>query len=114
MAVDGIWTSELYGPFGWDNRGVFIFDKGRVMGGDNRQYTMGTYRLDGDSFEAALTVHYYGPPSTMFGEVREQFTTRLVGTYGDGVIEGSIGRPDKPEFDLQIRMTKRMNLPEAE
>ena len=31
----------------------------------------------------------------------------------EGVITGLIGRPDRPEFDLQFRLTKRMDLGEA-
>ena len=111
MSVDGIWTSEVYGPFGWENRGVFLFEKGRVIGGDNRQYTMGTYSLSDDRVEAELTVHYYGPPRTMYGEAKEQFTTILRGTLEDDEISGTVGRPDRPEYDLQIRLTRRMDLP---
>ena len=112
MSFEGIWTGEVYGPFGWDTRGVFILQSGQVMGGDNRQYTMGTYSLDGDAFTAELAVHYYGPPRTVYGEASEAFSTHVRGTLKNGVVEGLIGRPDRPEFDLQFRMTRRMDLPE--
>ena len=111
MAVDGIWTGEIYGPFGWENRGVFVMENGRILGGDNRQYTAGTYELSGHEFAAELSIHYYGPPRAVFGESREQFDSRIVGTLKDGVIEGTVGRPDRPQFDLQIRLSKRMELP---
>ena len=111
MSVEGIWTSEVYGPFGWENRGVFLLEKGRVIGGDNRQYTMGGYDFADGRVEAELTVHYYGPPRTVYGEASEKFTTKLAGKLTDDVIEGTIGRPDRPEYDLQIRLTKRMDLP---
>ena len=113
MSVEGIWTGEVYGPFGWENRGVFVLENGRVVGGDNRQYTTGGYSLSGSEFEAQLTVHYYGPPRTVYGETSEQFTTRVVGKLSDGVMQGTIGRPDKPEYDLQFRLTKRMDMPGA-
>ena len=67
MSVEGIWTSEVYGPFGWENRGVFLLEKGRVIGGDNRQYTMGAYDFSDGHVEAELRVHYYGPPRTFYG-----------------------------------------------
>lgn len=111
MSVDGVWTLEVYGPFGWDNRGVFIMDDGRILGGDNRQYTAGSYELSGNRFVATLSVHYYGPPRTNFGEMREEFDSTLVGDLNDSIIEGTIGRRDRPQFDLQIRLTKRMELP---
>ena len=113
MSTEGIWTTEVYGPCGWENRGVFTLENGRVIGGDNRQYTMGTYKVSGDEIVADLTVHYYGPPRTVFGENAEQFTTKLSGKLKDGVIDGRIGRHDKPNYDLQMRLTKRMDLPKT-
>lgn len=111
MSVEGIWTGEIYSVFGWESSGVFVLDEGRVMGGDQRQYTAGTYKLKDGAFVAELTVHYYGPPRTVYGDTAERFTTRVTGTLKDGVIEGMIGRPDRPEYDLQVRLTKRIDLP---
>ena len=111
MSVDGIWTGEVYGPFGWENRGVFLLENGRIVGGDNRQYSTGSYSLSGNEMKAELHVHYYGPPRTVFGEAKEEFTTEIVADFKDGEIDGTIRRPDRPQFDLQIRLTKRMSLP---
>jgi hypothetical protein len=111
MSIEGVWTGEVYGPFGWDNRGVFVFENGRIIGGDNRQYSSGTYRVTGDQVHARIVVHYYGPPRAIFGETNERFTTVIDGKLSDQVIEGVIRRPDKPKFDLQVRLTKRMDLP---
>lgn len=112
MAIEGIWTGEVYGAFGWENRGVFIFENQRVIGGDNRQYTTGTYVLSGKTFTANLSVHYYGPPRTVYGETLETFDTVMSGELQDGTIEGTIGRPDRPQFDLQLRLTRRMGFPD--
>ncbi len=111
MSIDGIWTGEVYGPFGWENRGVFLLENGRIVGGDNRQYSIGTYRKSGNHVSAELKTHYYGPPRTVFGEAIEEFTTEIVGTLKDHVIDGTISRPDKRQFDLQIRLTMRLDLP---
>ena len=111
MSIEGIWTGEVYSAFGWENRGVFMLENGRIIGGDNRQYSVGTYNLSDNDMRAELLVHYYGPPRTVFGEAKEKFTTEIVGTWKSGEIDGTIRRPDKPQFDLQIRLTKRMDLP---
>ena len=113
MSIEGIWTVEVYGPFGWDNRGIYVLEKGRLLGGDNRQYTAGVYSLAGDKLKAELSVHYYGPPRTVFGEAREEFAAKIEGTWKDREIVGMVRRPDKPQFDLQIRLTKRLELPSA-
>lgn len=111
MSIEGIWTGEIYGPFGWENRGVFLLENGRIVGGDNRQYSLGTYRLSGEEVRAELRVHYYGPPRTVFGEAKEEFTAVIVGIRNDDEIDGTISRPGRQQFDLQIRLTKRLELP---
>jgi len=98
MSVEGIWTNEVYGAFGWENRGVFVFENGRILGGDNRQFTIGTYAMDGEHVKAQVVVHYYGPPRTVFGEAAESFSAEFEGDVGDGTIEGMYRRPDRPEF----------------
>ena len=111
MSIEGIWTGEAYGMFGWESRGVFMLEKGRVVGGDHRQFSTGTYSLTGDRVTAELNVYYYGPPRTAFGEKSEQFKIALEGTLADGVITGSATRPGIEQFSLQYRFTRRMDLP---
>ena len=111
MSIEGIWTGEVYGPFGWENRGVFLLENGRIVGGDNRQYSIGTYSEQGNEMTAELHVNYYGPPRTQFGDTAEQFTTIIAGSRNGDEITGTISRADKPQFDLQIRLTKRLELP---
>ena len=111
MSIDGIWTGEVYGPFGWENRGVFVLENGRIIGGDNRQYSTGTYSVSGDRVTAELKVHYYGPPRTVFGEKSEEFTINLDGTVQEGVFDGTVNRDDKAQFELQYRLTRRIGLP---
>ena len=111
MSIDGIWTSELHGPFGWESRGIVIFDRGRVFGGDHRQFTSGRYSVSGETLKAEFTVHYYGPPRTVFGEKAEQWTANLDGVIGEGVINAQVRRPDRPQFEVEYRLTRRMDLP---
>ena len=111
MSIEGIWTGEIYGAFGWESRGVFVLERGRMMGGDNRAYATGTYSLSADSFTADLQIHHYGPPRTVFGEQAEEFAVQLKGSLKDGVVEGIYRRPDKAQFELMYRLTRRMDLP---
>ena len=111
MTVEGVWTAEAYGPFGWENRGIFIFEDGRAMGGDNRMYCSGTYRVSGKTMEADWVVQYFGPPRRVFGEAKEEITLKVKGTLENDVIEATLHRPDRPGFDLRYRLTRRMDLP---
>jgi hypothetical protein len=109
MSMEGIWTGEIYGPYGWESRGIFVLENGRIMGGDNRQYSIGTYDVSGDTMKAEMVVHYYGPPRTVFGEEQERFNIEMTGTVDEGTIEGQVIRPDKTQFTVACRLTKRMD-----
>ena len=113
MSIEGIWTSEVYGMFGWENRGIVLLENGRLVGGDNRHYSTGTYSVSGDRITADLAVHYYGPPRTVFGDQAEEFTLKLEGKLEDNLIVAKVHRPDKVQFELEYRITKRMGLPAA-
>ena len=90
MSVEGIWIGEVCGPWGWENRGIFVFENGRIVGGDNRQYTMGSYEVSGDRLTAELTIHSYGRPGTFFGERSEEANVQLVATVKDDTIDGLV------------------------
>ena len=113
MAVDGIWTGEIYGPYGWENSGVYVLENGRILGGNHRHYSMGKYTLSGNTYAAEIVVHYYGPPRAIFGETRERFEIKVKGELRDGVIDAQVDRPDRSQFKAQYRMTRRMDLPAA-
>ena len=113
MSIDGIWTGEIYGPYGWENSGVYVLEKGRLLGGNNRHYSIGKYDVSGSDYNAEVMVHYYGPPRTIFGEALEEFEIRVTGTLKVGVIDARVERLDRPGFRTQYRMTRRMDLPGA-
>ena len=112
-SLDGIWTAEVYGPFGWESLGILILENGRIMGGGNRHYSSGRLQREGKNLKATIDVHYYGPPRAMFGESEETFQTMLdlQLNEADDVAEGKIRRSDKRNYDLQMRLTRRMGMP---
>ena len=113
MSVDGVWTGEIYSPYGWENSGVYVLDQGRILRGNNRHYSTGMYSVSGSTYKAEIVVYYYGPPRVIFGEIEQQFEIVVTGELGDGVIDAEIVRRDsKPQFAVQYRMTRRLGLPE--
>jgi len=111
MSIEGIWTGEIYSPYGWENTGVYVLEHGLVLGGNNRHYSSGRYTVSGDTYKAQITVHYYGPPRAVFGEKREEFEIEVTGQIRESVIEAQVLRPDKRDFAIQYRMTRRMDIP---
>lgn len=111
MRVDGIWTGEIFTPYGWENSGVYILDEGSIIGGSNRHYSAGSYKHRGKKYEAEMTVTYYGPPKVIFGDQQEHYKVKVKGKFKEDVIEAELVRPDKAEYTVRYRMTKRMDLP---
>ena len=111
MTIDGVWTAEAHGAYGWEDRGIFFLQDGRTLGGDNRMFCSGTHRVNGNDFEADWKVSYLGRPRTLFGEAKEEITLEVSGTVENDMIDARLSRPDRPGYSLRYRLKKRMNLP---
>ncbi len=111
MSIEGVWTGEFYGPYGWENSGVYVLYGGTIVGGSNRHYSKGTYSVSGTDYKAKIEVHYYTAPRAIFGETRDEFEIEVTGEVGDGVINAQVVRPDKPEFSVTYCLRRRADLP---
>ena len=110
MPVEGLWTTEIFGLWGWENRGVIIFKDGRALGGGRNHHSIGTYSVEGDEVTASLEIRYHGTPRTMFGSTEREFPLEIKGRRDDVRIEGEMCRPDRPELKLPFRMVRRADL----
>ena len=113
MSIEGVWTGEFYGPYGWENSGVYVLYDGAIVGGSNRHYSTGTYSVSGSAYKAKVHVNYYNAPRAIFGETRDEFEIEVTGDVGDGVINAQIVRPEKPEFSVTCRLRRRADPPMA-
>jgi len=111
MTIDGVWTAEAHGVLGWNHAGIYVLENGRIRGGDNRMFCTGPYSVSGDAFESEWAVQFFGQPPTVFGESKEKITVRITGTRDNGVIDALLQSPDRPEYQLRFRLTRRLDLP---
>ena len=109
--IEGVWTVEIYGPYGWENNGTYVLDQGRVLGGSERHYSAGHYQFIDNNYRAEIVVNYHGSPRTIFGANCEQFEIVVTGTLDTGVIEAQMDRKDRPGLSVRYRMTRRLELP---
>jgi hypothetical protein len=47
--MDGLWTAEFGSSVGMFGSGVVVFHEGKIMGGDNGYFYLGTYELNGNA-----------------------------------------------------------------
>ncbi len=114
MSIEGIWTGEIYGPYGWENYGVYIIEHGLMLGGNDRYYSAGRYSLNAKHIEADMSGRFHGRPRTIFGQNRVEFDFMLSGEVEEGVIEGDIRSRSKPWAGVKCRFTKRKKIPRSE
>lgn len=111
MSIEGLWTSELYGLYGWENSGVLVLEKGRALGGGRSHFSVGSYELNDGEFSMTIDIEYHGPPRTLFGSSDKRITVTLKGEVQDNSIEGTACRPETPRQTLMFRLTKRADVP---
>ncbi len=111
MSLEGLWTSEIYGLFGWENTGVLILTNGQTMGGGNNHYSVGSYSEVGNNVEISLQIEFHGTPKTVFGAAENQLSISLKGKRDDSMIEGEVCRTDKRELSLPFRLIRRADVP---
>ncbi len=109
MSIDGVWSSEIYGPFGWEARGVLVLERGRILGGG-----AGSVPPAAMNSRASISSPI-SRRTTMACRVPclvEPFVSKLEGRIHEGVIDGTIVRPENSKYEAQIRLAKGMELPE--
>lgn len=110
MAVDGLWSTEIFGLWGWEHRGVLVLTDGCAFGGGNNHHSKGSYSGDSGEIRISLEISYHGTPRTMFGATERDFALKIQGRLEDGKITGAMHRSDRPELKLPVRLTRRSNL----
>jgi hypothetical protein len=111
MSVEGIWTSEILGLFGWETTGILICENGRAIDGGNHHYSVGSYETSGDQIHIALSVEYHSTPRTIFGASDKTLKVEINGTVENDIIMGTAYRADRPDQKVTCKLTRRMDLP---
>ncbi len=107
MSVEGIWTSEILGLFGWETTGIVICENGRAIDGGNHHYSVGSYETSGDQIHIALSVEYHSTPRTISGASDKTLKVEINGTVENDIIDGqgSSCGPTGPESHVQTNST---------
>ncbi|MDH3692120.1 MAG: hypothetical protein OEU36_22005 [Gammaproteobacteria bacterium] len=111
MSVEGIWTSEVMGLFGWETTGILVLENGRAIDGGNHHYSVGSYTTSGDNMNIELAVEYHGTPRTIFGSSDKNLTVEIEGKIQGSTVEGNARRIDKPDQYVLCRLTRRADIP---
>jgi hypothetical protein len=108
--MDGLWTVEFGSTNGRFGAGAVVFHEGRVMGGDNGYFYLGTYALvGGNEFRATIEVTpFIEGIESVFNTLGRNLKLELVGTLTDREHAIAQGHPvAMPNLRLGVKLTKR-------
>ncbi len=113
MDLNGIWVTEIHGPYDIQSIGVLVLEGGLVCGGNNNHYIRGHYETDKSAVKLTLDLVFYGPDRSLFGEPEREIVVEIAGKYSKakGTITGEVYRGDNLEWRMQIQLTRRADLP---
>jgi nucleoside-triphosphatase THEP1 len=110
VMIEGLWTVEFRSSMARLGFGTIIFDRNRVVGGDDGYYYIGTYEVDGDTIKGVAKIKKYNAAAvSIFGPL-EIFDVEISGPVNDTMmtLTGSVVK--HPEMRLSVICTKRENL----
>lgn len=114
--MEGLWTVEFGSNAGLFGSGVVVMRDGRIEGGDNSYYYVGTYEPTSivQKYPATLTAKMRVRPflpnaESVFKTFNRDVTLTLVGTFNDENSAVAVGTPEgMPELNLGVRLTRKV------
>ncbi|MEN8259508.1 MAG: GrlR family regulatory protein [Pseudomonadota bacterium] len=110
MSSEGLWSIEIGAELGVVPGGVIVFNEGRLHGGGNEYFYVGSYEVRNDQFIAVIEVtHYNDVPNLLFGEAKG-LLLNLTGVVSEAEMDLGGLFPANPDIELTVRLTKRAPL----
>jgi hypothetical protein len=112
MSLNGIWSCELGGAYGWEPIGTLFLKDGHIQGGGRNHYTLGNYKVKGDGAELHMELNQYGKKRTLFGQKSEQVCLTVKTSLDNDKMIGEATLPGHSEYGVFVRFKRRTDLPE--
>ena len=104
MKVEGIWSVESYGMYGWERVSTAVLENGRYFAASANHYTIGSYKKKKDKFTAKTRVTQYGEVRVIFGAKLETYDALFKGKIkNNGEIVGKILPVTGEKLDVAVR-----------
>ena len=104
MALEQLWSVEFVSKLSSEGGGIVVLDKGKILGGDNNYFYVGSYDLKNNQFNAMMDVkHYHGKTNPIFGKL-EEFILDLKGPYHEEemLLTGNV--LEDPSRELHVKL----------
>ena len=111
MSINGIWSSDIGGAYGWEPIGTVFLEDGRMKGGGRNHYSIGTYsKRDDGSIEFKIDIVQFGKMRALFGQKSENLSIVLVARRDGDKMLGEATMPGHAEYGIAVRFKRRGDL----
>lgn len=110
MSIEGLWKTEICGPFGWETVGVLVLNDGVAAGGNNNHCSLGVYKERDESVQIELAVDFYGTPRSISGVRERNIEVSISGKRESDLIEAQAHREGDVKHIVECRLRKRSDL----
>ena len=86
MDMNGIWSVEMLGPYGWEPVSTAFLEDGIYRSASENHYSIGKYEVSGNRIEINVTGVQHGKTRTVFGKKERVMNLTFEGEIdGDGI-----------------------------
>jgi hypothetical protein len=108
--IDGLWTVEFTSTLNRSGKGVFVFNNGRVLGGDQGYYYSGTYRTAGTQIEGRVNIVRFDPLSmSVFGNI-DHFSLSFTGDFNEYRLTAAATIEGLPSQQIRVVAQKKEDM----
>ena len=104
MALEQLWSVEFVSELGSEGGGVIVLENGKLLGGNNNYFYIGSYDLKNNKFNATIDIkHYHGKCNPVFGKL-EEFILKLQGDSDEESMLLTGHMLEDPSRELHVRL----------
>lgn len=115
MNLNGIWSIEFGGTYGWEAVGTLYFTDGHITGGGRNHYSIGTYKTKDDGVVMHIEINQFGEKRALFGQKSDRVCMVVKATRDDNEMIGEAtlpkAQPGSTHYGLCVRFKRRADLP---
>ena len=112
MSLDGIWSSDIGGAYGWEPIGTVFFLSGQVQGGGRNHYAIGTYEEQGNGIVVFhIEINQFGKQRTLFGRKAEKLAIVVTAKRDGDRLLGEAMMEGHSEYGIAVCFKRRGDLP---
>ena len=107
MSLNGVWSLEIAGMYGWERVSTVFLEDGRYLGGGATHFSQGRYTVNRKKIKIKIHMIQHGlQKRTVFGEKRSDLYTEITAKREGNTIQGKARLKDAksaaPKYTIRL------------